>query len=598
MKLSRLAIRNFRNFENLDVRLDGDIVIVGENRVGKTNLIFALRLVLDPSLPDSQRHLSMADYWDGLSEIGSEDKITVEVEVTDFSEDLDLLALLTDFRINDDHESVRLTYEFRPKADLESAPCTDEDFEFITYGGDSDANRFGFDLRQRFPVEALPALRDAESDLQNWRRSPLKPLIEEAFVEVPIEGLDEVVDTIRQATESIVEFESIQTLQEKIAQQFLAMSGPKQDVNPSLGITPLDTSRLNRNIRLLIDDGLRGINEASLGSANLLFLALKLLFLQHQIEVKARDHTLLAIEEPEAHLHPHLQRSVYSSVFNDIQAEPASPVSIVLTTHSPHIASVAPLTSLVLLKSRDEGGTTGHSIASLSLTSDERDDLARYLDVTRAEILFSRGVVLVEGDAERFLLPVFADTLGLSFDKLGITVCSVSGVNFAPYIKLLSGLDIPFVLLTDWDPKNKSQALGINRTKRILKTIEKTRTGRDNTQNTQDLNKLVGDDDAFRKKAARHRIFLNSYTLEVDLFESGFNEVIIPVLREFGNTGKRKAAIDEWEEDPGKLNPHHYLAIINDVGKGRFAQRLASRAKGIEPPPYIANAMKRISKLV
>jgi putative ATP-dependent endonuclease of OLD family len=66
MRITRITITNFRNFEALDVRLADHSVIVGANAVGKSNLLYALRLVLDPSLPDTARHLRTEDFWDGI----------------------------------------------------------------------------------------------------------------------------------------------------------------------------------------------------------------------------------------------------------------------------------------------------------------------------------------------------------------------------------------------------------------------------------------------------------------------------------------------------------------------------------------------------
>ncbi|WP_321867997.1 ATP-dependent nuclease, partial [Burkholderia cenocepacia] len=132
----------------------------------------------------------------------------------------------------------------------------------------------------------------------------------------------------------------------------------------------------------------------------------------------------------EAHLHPHVQRLVYR-YFLGTRAEDedeAPPLTTILTTHSPHIASVTPIRSIVLLRhNATDGKTVAVSTANTPFTQRDEDDLQRYIDVTRGEILFSRGVILVEGDAERFIIPAFADALGIPFDILGITVCSVGG---------------------------------------------------------------------------------------------------------------------------------------------------------------------------
>lgn len=594
MHISRVRIENFRNFRQLDVKLGEHAVVVGENKVGKTNFLHALRLVLDPSLPDSVRQLRPEDIWDGVARpIPEGTRILVAIDLAGFDDNDEQLASLADFLVEPDPMVARLTYEFRRATSEEK-----EEFEFIVYGGNREEARVTYEVRKRLALEVVHALRDAEGDLASWRRSPLRPLLTKVADTIDPKKKQKLVEGVSAATDAIVALDQVDELGELVSNTLESLVGSAQAADVELGLVPTDADRLLRSLRLLIDDGLRGVGEASLGVANTLYLTLKLLELNQLAKDGYRDHTFLAIEEPEAHLHPHLQRNVFRSLLRGRTYVPKKPkdaelpsTTILLTTHSPHVTSVAPLRSLVLLRSSPKG-TTAVSTAGLQLEPQEEEDLERYLDVTRAEMLFARGVLLVEGDAEVFVIPKLAALAKIDLDSLGITVCSVGGVNFAPYVKLLKKLAIPFAVVTDFDADGEGGSLGENRVVSLMKHLMPARE-----YTPADPKKVLA-------VAPAHGVFLGGSTFEIDLLRAGRGAEMCNALIVSAPSNKARKRAEEWlaarqvpEEDE-----ELFLTDIEAVGKGRFAQRLAATMKAKpqgadEGPKYVLAALDYLTKL-
>lgn len=190
------------------------------------------------------------------------------------------------------------------------------------------------------------------------------------------------------------------------------------------------------------------IKKNGLGYNNILSISTELSNLT--VKAENENYTLMLIEEPEAHLHPQL---LY--LLNDFFSENKD-FQIILTSHSPTLISKIDLSKLIVISTESEGVKISN-FSKVNFEQDEKEELERYLDVTKSQMFFAKGILFVEGISEALLINQFAKIIGRNLDKYAVEIVNISGVNFEPFAKLFQGqkkenlLNVKCSIITDDD---------------------------------------------------------------------------------------------------------------------------------------------------
>lgn len=438
MQIKTVHLKGFRNFKDEIVYFSKKSLIIGSNDIGKSNLLYALRILLDKSLSDAELELPDSDFY--VHEDTKQIEITIEFE--DVSEEC-VLARLREY-VSPEGRTIIRYQAFRDTT-------AKEKYQFFI-GKDLQSLK---DIQTRFYLRCLNLkfigtkrdlfayIRGEKNKLlddSRQRRTPDEIAQDEGLLAEIEKGLHGINTNITQltyinkATESLNS--ELTTLSHHHSAQSVTLSVDESDPTLFVGNLHL-ASRVNGKNLTVGGDGRNSQIHLALWSArNKTLLE----------DGEPMEVNIFSIEEPETHLHPHQQRRLAKYLAETLESQ------VIITTHSPQIACEFPPSSIIHLH-RCEGKPETKAAPNSNDTVIE-DAFIRFghrLNIIPAEAFFSTVVFLVEGPSEVLFYKALASAIDIDLDRLNISVLMVDGIGLKPYIKLFTALKIPYVIRTDND---------------------------------------------------------------------------------------------------------------------------------------------------
>lgn len=431
MYLSNLKINNFRQFEDFSLALNKGLnLLVGENNAGKSSVIDAVRIVLDTTSVEWMS-IKSTDFLSGKNEL------YIQLKFEDLSaRELGLfLEYLTNEEVTTDVSKSCLYINLSANITINPFKKTQFIKTEIRSGLSNDGPIIERDIREYLATTYLKPLRDAEVELSAGRTSRLSQILgSNVSLAGDERATQRIIELLIRATQAIQNDSSIQMTQEKISTllnsltfksniftPFLSLFGSKEYTEMS---APEKTFALRSILeKLSLELNTSGIKHG-LGYNSLLFMATELMLIRQEED----QYSLLLVEEPEAHLHPQLQLKF----INYLRTE-NSKLQCILSTHSPVLSSKAPLESLILMQ---DGKAFPLRKECTALSGDDYIFLEKFLDSTKANMFFARGILIVEGIAEMVLIPKIAELLGRPLEDYAVSLVNVNGLSRKRYAKV------------------------------------------------------------------------------------------------------------------------------------------------------------------
>ena len=466
------------------------------------------------------------------------------------------------------------------------------DFENVIFPDTIDASKYGSKIPHQLSVSKevsftfIQALRDVVSDFHNNRTNPLLTLLKHKsgeINEIDYQPISDMVDALNNRIEQLDDVQNIRkdiknTIQDAVGRTY---SPSSMSIKSSV---PSDADKLLQSLKLFIgepdEDYEGGLHELSLGGANLIFLTLKLLEFKYR---KSRETfaNFLIIEEPEAHIHNHIQKTLFDKLdYGDTQ--------IIYSTHSTQISEVSNVENINILAKKANYAEVYQP--SVGLMPESICEIQRYLDAVRTNLLFAKGVLLVEGDAEEILIPIMVKQVyGVCLDELGISLINIRSTGFENVAQLFHDDRIrrKCSIITDLDDAICNTNIVDGDTEEEIKykqRVEKSK--KSGSERKTKLDKLVKENNWLA-------VFYAKHTFEVDFVLNDNDWEVVRIIKQvYKDKDTQKLAKKELESKDVAVFGRRVLTMAKQEGKGWFAIMLGKHIfHKTYIPEYIINAI-------
>lgn len=406
-------------------------MIIGANDVGKTNLLYALRILLDRGFSDLDLELKESDFY-------AYDE-TNEVIITAFFDDIKEDCILSKMKgdISGDGKLV-----------IKYLATKGEDYKFFCGKSDTDEDLHEYAIPYYRKVLNIKYI-NSKRDFWGYINKTKNILLQQAKEERSAETVDtddalykQISDKLKEVDSQIPELSYVKNATEQINEELNKLAIHNQEQKVVFDTASTDTDSVINKISITSKHGDKKLLIGGEGRLNQIYLSLWAS--QNRISEYSNEVSILCVEEPEAYLHPHQQRELARYLSGVLNGQ------IILTSHSPYIVCENSPNSIIRLYKKDQE-TLAASDGCSEIIESGFTDFGYRMSVIPAEAFFADYAILVEGQSELIFYKTLATQIGIDLDRLNISILSVEGVGFKVYVKILDALNIEWIARTDND---------------------------------------------------------------------------------------------------------------------------------------------------